>query len=200
MLYLLIKWTIGQLILLVTRPIVYGRQNLRVKGKAIFIANHRSMWDPLILALVSPRNIHFMAKKELFESKVGNFFFRSLYAFPVNRRNVDLQSLKNALKVLDKGEVFGIFPEGKRAVTDSLDEFEKGAAFLAIRSGAPVIPIYIHPDTSRQIRPVMLVGKPIDVSSIVATANKSSLIDVVTDELSDSIDALRSELEELYCR
>ncbi len=199
MLYLLIKWTIGQLILLVTRPIVYGRQNLRVKGKAIFIANHRSMWDPLILALVSPRNIHFMAKKELFESKVGNFFFRSLYAFPVNRRNVDLQSLKNALKVLDKGEVFGIFPEGKRAVTDSLDEFEKGAAFLAIRSGAPVIPIYIHPDTSRQIRPVMLVGKPIDVSSIVATANKSSLIDVVTDELSDSIDALRSELEELYC-
>ena len=200
MLYLLIKWTIGQLILLVTRPIVYGRQNLRVKGKAIFIANHRSMWDPLILALVSPRNIHFMAKKELFESKVGNFFFRSLFAFPVNRRNVDLQSLKNALKVLDTGEVFGIFPEGKRAVTDSLDEFEKGAAFLAIRSGAPVIPIYIHPDTSRQIRPVMLVGKPIDVSAIVATANKSSLIDVVTDELSDSIDALRSELEELYCR
>jgi possible 1-acylglycerol-3-phosphate O-acyltransferase len=199
MLYLLIKWTIGQLILLVTRPIVYGRQNLRVKGKAIFIANHRSMWDPLILALISPRNIHFMAKKELFESKIGNFFFRSLYAFPVNRRNVDLQSLKNALKVLDKGEVFGIFPEGKRAVTDSLDEFEKGAAFLAIRSGAPVIPIYIHPDTSRQLRPVMLVGKPIDVSSIVAAVNKSSLIEVVTDELSDSIDALRAELEELYC-
>ena len=199
MLYLLIKWTIGQLILLVTRPIVYGRQNLRVKGKAIFIANHRSMWDPLILALISPRNIHFMAKKELFESKIGNFFFRSLYAFPVNRRNVDLQSLKNALKVLDKGEVFGIFPEGKRAVTDSLDEFEKGAAFLAIRSGAPVIPIYIHPDTSRQLRPVMLVGKQIDVSSIVAAVNKSSLIEVVTDELSDSIDALRAELEELYC-
>ena len=199
MLYLLIKWTIGQLILLVTRPIVYGRQNLRVKGKAIFIANHRSMWDPLILALISPRNIHFMAKKELFESKIGNFFFRSLYAFPVNRRNVDLQSLKNALKVLDKGEVFGIFPEGKRAVTDSLDEFEKGAAFQAIRSGAPVIPIYIHPDTSRQLRPVMLVGKPIVVSSIVAAVNKSSLIEVVTDELSDSIDALRAELEELYC-
>ena len=199
MLYLLIKWLIGPIILLVTRPIVYGRQNLRVKGKAIFIANHRSMWDPLILALVSPRNILFMAKKELFPSKLGNFFFRSLYAFPVNRRNVDLQSLKNALKVLDKGEVFGIFPEGKRAVTDSLDEFEKGAAFLAIRSGAPVIPIYIHPDTSRQVRPVMLVGKPIDVSSIVATANKSSLIEVVTDELADSIDALRIELEELYC-
>ena len=101
--------------------------------------------------------------------------------------------------MLEQGEVFGIFPEGKRAVTDSLDEFEKGAAFLAIRSGAPVIPIYIHPDTSRQIRPVMLVGKPIDVSAIVASANKSSLIEVVTDELADAINALRAELEELYC-
>ena len=117
----------------------------------------------------------------------------------MNRHNVDLTSLKNALKVLEQGEVFGIFPEGKRAVTDSLDEFEKGAAFLAIRSGAPVIPIYIHPDTSRQIRPVMLVGKPIDVSAIVASANKSSLIEVVTDELADSINALQAELEELYC-
>ena len=199
MLYFIVKWIIGPFILLFMRPIVYGRQNQRVKGKAIFIANHRSMWDPLIMGLISPRNIHFMAKKEIFESKIGNIFFRSLYAFPVNRKNVDLQSLKNALKVLDKGEIFGIFPEGKRAVTESLDEFEKGTAFFAIRSCAPVIPIYIHPDMARKLRPVVIVGKPIDVGAIVATANKSSLIEVVTDELSDAIDALRVELEEIYC-
>lgn len=202
MLYLLVKWLLGPFILLFTRPVVYGRQNLRVNGKAIFICNHRSMWDPLILALVSPRNIHFMAKKELFENKIGNLFFRGLFAFPVNRKNVDLQSLKHALTVLNKGKVFGIFPEGKRAVTDSMDEFEKGTAFLAIRSGAPVIPIYIHPRSMRRMymRPVMIVGKPIDVNSIIASANKSSLIDVVTDELSDAVDALRAELEELYCK
>lgn len=202
MLYLLVKWVLGPFILLFTRPVVYGRQNLRVSGKAIFIANHRSMWDPLILALVSPRNIHFMAKKEIFENKIANLFFRGLLAFPVNRKNVDLQSLKNALSVLNKGKVFGIFPEGKRAVTDAMDEFEKGAAFLAIRSGAPVIPIYIDPRSMRRyyMRPVMIVGKPIDINSIVASANKSALIDVVTDELSDAVDALRVELEELYCK
>ncbi len=199
MLYIILKILLGPLMLLILRPIVYGRQNLRVKGKAIFICNHRSMWDPVIIALSTPRMVHFMAKKEIFRSKLGNLFFRSIGAFPVNRKNVDLQSLKSALKVLNDGKVFGIFPEGKRAVSDSLDEFEKGTAFLAIRSGAPVIPIYIHPDAQRRSRPVLNVGKAIDISSIVANANRTAMIDVVTDEFSDAIDALRIELEEIYC-
>ena len=199
MLYMLLKILVGPFLLLFFRPIVYGRRNLRVKGKAIFISNHRSMWDPVIIALCTPRMIHYMAKKEIFRTKLGNLFFRSLGIFPVNRKNVDLVSLKSALKVLKDGKVFGIFPEGKRAVSDSLDEFEKGTAFLAIRSGAPVIPIYIHPDAQRRTRPVLNVGKAIDISSIVANANKSALIDVVTDEFADAIDALRVELEEIYC-
>ena len=111
MLYLLIKWTIGQLILLVTRPIVYGRQNLRVKGKAIFIANHRSMWDPLILALISPRNIHFMAKKELFSHRVLGWFITKLGAFPVDREANDIHAVKTALGVLREGDKLLIFRE-----------------------------------------------------------------------------------------
>jgi 1-acyl-sn-glycerol-3-phosphate acyltransferase len=199
MLYVLLKYLIGPFVALFLRPIVYGQQNLRIKGKAIIICNHRSMMDPIILALVTPRIIHFMAKKEIFRTKVGALFFRLVHVFPVNRKNTDLVSLKSALTVLDKGKVFGIFPEGKREVSDSLDEFERGTAFFAIRSGAPVIPVYIHPDAARRFRPVLIVGKPIDISSIVANANRSSRIDVVTDELADSIDALRLELEEIYC-
>ena len=117
----------------------------------------------------------------------------------MNRRNVDLMSLKNALKVLNDGKIFGLFPEGKREVSDSLDEFEKGTAFFAIRSGAPVIPIYIHPDSQRRLRPVIMVGKAIDVSEIAANAQKSTLIDVVTDELADAVAALGTEMEEIYC-
>ena len=192
MLYMLLKILLGPLLLLILRPIVYGKQNLHIKGKAIFICNHRSMWDPVIIAICTPRMVHFMAKKEIFESKIGNIFFRSLGAFPVNRKNVDLMSLKD-------GKIFGLFPEGKREVSDSLDEFEKGTAFFAIRSGAPVIPIYIHPDSQRRLRPVIMVGKAIDVSEIAANAQKSTLIDVVTDELADAVAALGIELEEIYC-
>lgn len=199
MLYVLLKYLVGPFIYIFLRPIVYGGENLGIKGKAIIICNHRAMFDPIILGLVTPRVIHFMAKKELFESPAGNIFFRGMCAFPVNRKKVDLMSLKSALGVLNSGKIFGIFPEGKREVSDSLDEFEKGTAFLAIRSGAPVIPVYMHPDSQRRNRPVLMVGKPIDVSAIVAHANKSSMIDVVTDELADAVDALRMELEEILC-
>lgn len=196
MLYFIVKYLLGPFFLLALRPVVYGRKNLQVSGKAIFVCNHRSMLDPVLIALISPRVVHFMAKKELFSTWIGRLFFKSVFVLPVNRKNVDLQSLKESLKVLNSGKVFGIFPEGKRAVTDSLDEFERGAAFLAIRSGAPVIPIYIHHSSYKSYRPVMVVGKAIDISRIVAAANKSTLIDVVTDEIADAVDALRVNLEE----
>ena len=199
MLYLILKVLFGPIILLSVHKNVYGRNSLRIKGKAIFISNHISMMDPILLAAVSPRNIRFMAKKELFKSKLSNLLFRSLLAFPVNRKSVDMQSLRKAMKVLSDGKVFGIFPEGKRAVTDDMDEFENGAAFLAIRTGAPVIPIYIHPDTYRW-RPCIMVGQPININDIVANVNKSDLVEVATNEFVDAINSLRAQLEAKRCR
>lgn len=199
MLYILLKYLIGPFILLFWRPLVYGKENLLIQGKAIIVANHRSMADPVLLSMICPRVIHYMAKKEIFKSKAGSLFFRMLFAFPVDRKKADLQSLKSALQVLNEGKVFGIFPEGKRAVTYELDSLERGAAFLAVRSGAPLIPVYIHPDSYRRCHPIVMVGKPLNVSNIVANAKKSELIEVVTDEIADAISALRAELDEILC-
>ena len=195
MLYIILKYTIGPLLWLLWRPMIIGKENLAVKGKAVFASKHTSMLDPVLLAIISFRNIHFMAKKELFSNKLIALLLRSLLSFPVDRKNADLQSLKRAMKVLDKGKIFGIFPEGKRSITGRMDSFEKGTAFLAVRSRAPIIPIYIHPDSFRSGRPKMAVGTPIDINDIAANTKKSILVDVVTDEISDSIDALRIELE-----
>ena len=195
MLYIILKYTIGPLLWLLWRPMIIGKENLAVKGKAVFASNHTSMLDPVLLAIISFRNIHFMAKKELFSNKLIALLLRSLLSFPVDRKNADLQSLKRAMKVLDKGKIFGIFPEGKRSITGRMDSFEKGTAFLAVRSRAQIIPIYIHPDSFRSGRPKRAVGTPIDINDIAANTKKSILVDVVTDEISDSIDALRIELE-----
>ena len=192
MLYVLFKYLLAPFLWLLYRPMIIGHENLFIKGKAIFVSNHISMADPIMLAVVSPRFIHFMAKSELFKSPIGNAFFRLFLAFPVNRKQSDMASLKNAIRVLEKGNVFGIFPEGKRAVTDEMDVFEKGAAFLAIRSGAPIVPIYLHRDTYKKMHLRMAVGKPILVGSLVATTPKNKLIDVVTDEISDAMRVLQS--------
>ncbi len=195
MLYYLVRYLLGPLVLLFLRPVIYGLENLRIKGKAIIISNHISMFDPALIAFITPRPVHFMAKAELFKSAPGRVLFNAFLAFPVNRKEVDLNSLKRALRVLDKNKIFGIFPEGTRSVTNDMDIFEKGAAFLAVRSGAPVIPIYIHYSSYRTFRPKVMIGKPINISDIVANTNKSTLIDVVTYEFADAMNALKIELE-----
>lgn len=200
MLYAFFRIFVCPIIWLLLRPIVYGRENFRVKGKAIFVANHRSMADPIIIAMCAPRFIHFMAKSELFKNKLFGAFLRSCLVFPVNRRTADMSSLKTALKVLEKDKVFGIFPEGRRAVTDEMDEFEKGAAFLAIKSGAPIIPIYIHPNSYKTLHPKLMVGKPMYVADIIADANKSSVVNVVTDKMADAINKLKIEMEAVHCK
>lgn len=87
MIYFIGKYLLGPFILLFWRPRVFGGKHLKVKGPAIFIANHLSMADPLLIALLSPRVVHFMAKKEIFQNLIGRWFFRSLFAFPINREN-----------------------------------------------------------------------------------------------------------------
>lgn len=196
MLYVLLKIILKPILYMFFKPMIIGRKHLYIKGKAIFVCNHISMWDPVFLAVLSPRYIHFMAKMELFKHWYGKILFKGLLAFPVNRNQADMQSMKKALSLLDAGKAFGIFPEGKRTLTNDLDELEKGAAFLAVRSGAPIIPMYIKRDSYSNIRFELGVGQPILVSDLVANTPKSQLVDVVTNEISDAIRALQAQIEE----
>jgi 1-acyl-sn-glycerol-3-phosphate acyltransferase len=91
-----------------------------------------------------------MAKQELFDSRLKRFFLKQLLAFPVYRRHADMLSLKQAMAVLEHGHIFGIFPEGRRSITGELDSFEKGAAFLALRCNAPIVPVYADPDWKKR--------------------------------------------------
>ena len=180
---------------LVFRPRVYGnRKALSTKGGVIFICNHISMADPVVLGAISPRIIHFMAKKELFDSKIGKLFFKAFYAFPVSRGNVDLKSIKSAIKVLEDGKAFGIFPEGRRMVADRMDEFELGTSLIAMRSGVPVVPIYMHNRSYGWGGARIMVGDPIysDDSSIKGSRKENEQI--FTQRIMNAMNRLRREL------
>ncbi len=195
MLYILIKILFTPIIFLIFRPRIKGWKYLFFRGKGIILSNHHDLSDPGYLVFVSPRFIHFMAKQELFESKIGNLLMRSFLAFPVYRRHADMASLKQAMNVLDQGHVFGIFPEGRRSVTGELDEFEKGAAFLALRCKAPVIPVYSDPEAPKRLRLRLIVGEPIDVQEI-ADQYGGRAVDVVTDALRDRMQSLKDEMKQ----
>ncbi len=162
MIYVIAKLLFGWIFWLVWRPRIWNRQALNIEGGAIFVCNHVSAWDPILLAIISPRYIHYMAKSSLFKNPIANVFFRfGLFAFPVNRGAGDVGSIKNSLKILSGGKVMGMFPEGTRNRTGAVLPFQKGAALLAERSGKPVVPIYIYPRSYKRERVLVAVGDPI---------------------------------------
>ncbi len=121
---------------------VRGRQHVPRTGGVLLIANHTSYADPPIVGAVCPRPVHFMAKRELFFFPLGQIISRT-HAFPVQRGASDQAALRKAVRLLKEGKVLLIFPEGGRSQDGKLMEFEQGAAFVALASGAAVVPIGI---------------------------------------------------------
>ena len=194
MLYYIVKYLLSPFFWLFYRPKVKNFGRLFFRGRGILISNHFSLGDPIRLAFVAPRPIHFMAKQELFDSPIKRFFLKGLLAFPVYRRQADIQSLKLAMGVLDQNHLFGIFPEGRRSLTGELDSLEKGAAFLAIRCNAPIIPIYADPNWKKRKRVRMIVGETIYPNEI-AQQFAGRGVDAVTDAIRDRLQLLKNELE-----
>ncbi|HTE84533.1 MAG TPA: lysophospholipid acyltransferase family protein [Dehalococcoidia bacterium] len=136
---------------------VTGANRMPHHGAVIVVANHLNLIDPPLLAASLPRRIRFMAKQELFDSRAG-VFIRLYGSFPVRRFEADLQALRTARRLLDGGEVLGMFPEGHRSGGAGMIAAHPGTALIALQSGAPVLPVAIT--GSEQIRsPSVLVRR-----------------------------------------
>lgn len=123
----------------------YGTENLPLCGGFIIASNHTFWLDAFYIALVSRRDVHFMAKSELFRYKFFNWFFRSLNAFPVKRGRFDRLALKTAVEIISCGGVLGIFPEGGIITRDGRPTKAKwGVAYIAHQCKCPVVPVSIY--------------------------------------------------------
>lgn len=132
---------VGPPLRLVHRLQVQGTEHVPAQGPAVMAANHRSNWDVPIHVLASPRPILFIAKDGLFAGPLATGFWNVLGGFSVRRELADLRAIDRALGVLERGDLLGIYPEGRRNRTGSdMLPFLHGAAWLALRSGAPIVP------------------------------------------------------------
>ena len=121
---------------------VRGRVNMPADEPLIIVSNHPSWADPLILTASISRQIKFMAKEELFGFPLG-ICIRALGAFPIRRDSPGKEALYNAIEMLENGQVIGMFPEGGRSRNGQMGKAKLGAALIASRSGATVLPIGI---------------------------------------------------------
>jgi 1-acyl-sn-glycerol-3-phosphate acyltransferase len=119
---------------------VTGREHVPKDGPVIIAPNHKSFWDAFFIAAVLRRPVRFMGKAELFTGRRGKLFL-ALGAFPVRRGSADAEAITTARTVLEQGGVLALFPEGTRVRDpDELGIPRRGAARLALETGAPLIP------------------------------------------------------------
>lgn len=141
--WLNIRTWVTLVMLFAARLKVDGLSNLPRSGPVILVSNHFNLGDPPVLTYVLPRRIVWMAKQELFDTPVIGWLFRAFGLIPVRRFEGDLKALRKAQGALKSGHVLGMFPEGTRSAGKGLGEGEPGTAFIALRTGAPIVPVAI---------------------------------------------------------
>jgi 1-acyl-sn-glycerol-3-phosphate acyltransferase len=139
-----------------------GWERIPVNGPLVIIANHVTYFDPFWIGVRVYRTLRFMAWDRIFYFPLSGRLFRWLGAFPVNLENPEFGSYKTALKALRNGEAVMIFPEGGRSPDGKLLAFKEGAARLALRAGAAVLPVVVH-GGAKVWSPRMLFPRPAKV-------------------------------------
>ena len=104
---------------------IVGKKNINKNEKTILICNHQSLLDVVLLLIAYPKKIYFLGKQELFNNKFKSWLFKSLGVIPINRENVQLDSIKQVLKLLKDNKTIGIFPEGTRNKNKDAEGVEK---------------------------------------------------------------------------
>jgi len=122
---------------------VVGHSNIPKRGGVIIAANHVSYLDPPLIACSMFRMVNFMAMAELFKNPIWGTLYRILGAFPVRREEADVGAIRHAIRLLKKGKVLLIFPEGTRSYDGSLQEPKGGTGMIAALSRAKVVPTFI---------------------------------------------------------
>lgn len=171
--YKIIKFIGTPLFRLIYLPRGYGKNNIPKDGSVILAGNHTSVLDALIMVSTPKRTVHMMAKKELFESKFTNFFFRSMGCIPVNRSIHDKNAKNEAIEVLKNNEVLGIFPEGTVNKTNEIVlPFKYGAVSFAKKTNTYIVPFAITGKYKIFRRSIKITyGKPYKVKQELEVEN-----------------------------
>ncbi len=168
-----------------------GRENIP-EGPALLCPNHTSLSDPLfvVFALHLKNRPQVMAKAEVMEIPILGWLLRKAGVFAVERGKSDVGAIKQALKCLKSGEKLLLFPEGTRSKTGELGPAKGGAAMLAVRTGVPIVPMYIPAKKKWFRRTPVVFGEPY-FPQVAGPKGTSEEYDAIAQDLMLRIAALK---------
>ena len=171
---------------IVYRYEVVGKENIPKNGQVIICANHKSFLDPPLMMITTGRYTRFLAKEELTKNKFLAILGKVFDVILVKKDSKEVIALKESLKTLKNGQCLALFPEGTRNGLAKGEDVKDGAAFFAVRSGAPVIPCGIKGGKKGNWKVTITYGKPLDFSKYKGSKDKETL-DKVTEEIMSNI-------------
>jgi len=197
--WLLKRVLLGPILRLLFRPWVQGLEHIPAHGPAILASNHLSFSDSIFLPIVVPRRITFPAKMEYFtgrgvKGRLTAAFFRGVGQIPIDRSGgrASEAAIQSGLKVLRKGDLFGIYPEGTRSPDGRLYKGKTGIARMALEAGCPVIPVAMIGTDKAQptgqkvpnlVQVGVRIGAPLDFSRYEGMENDRFVLRSITDEI-----------------
>lgn len=185
----ILKFLVGVFVKIVFFVRLENEENIP-DGAVILAANHTSLWDAPVLVSSVKRSMKTMAKAELFRHKILAPILRVSGAIPVKRGTSDIGAIKTALSTLKKGEIFTIFPSGKRVLGNESAEAKGGVALISAKANAPVVPVNIKGGYRAFKRVTIRFGTPILINAENPKKPTSEEIRAFADSIMEKIEEL----------
>ena len=166
---------------------IEGTENVPKEGAFILCGNHIDFMKVPVVVVYCPRKVNFMGKIELFNNsflaRLGELFD----VIPVKRGKQDVDAMKKSLKVLNNKEGLGIFPEGTTKGLEKGVKVKNGAAFMALRTGKPIVPVGVEVTKKPFPKIIVRYGKALDYSQYKSKTPEKENLDKVTSEMMETI-------------
>ncbi len=187
----IVLWPVIHLLFL---PSVRGRERIP-QGNAVFCCNHSSNWDPLLIMITAGygHQLFALAKAEISHWPVVGWILKTAGMIFVDRGKADIGAIKSALKYLKGGRQILIFPEGTRVSEEESAAAKGGVSMLAVRTGSPIVPIYLDSQKKLFHRTHIVFGEPY-MPQIAGKKGTAEEYQKIADEALRRIYALREEI------
>lgn len=186
MFYHFLHFCISLLSKLVLRCQVVGKGNIPQHNACIVVANHVNLLDSPVLGVSLGRKVYFMAKEELYHSRLVGWLAEQFGAFSVAKGKLDRRAGRRALELLTQGQALIILPEGKRSEDGKLGQAYPGAALLAVKNNVPLVPVGISGTGQligkwwflRRPKITLNIGQPFTLSTLHDEFSKTEIADL----------------------
>lgn len=180
---------------------IYANESAKkkIKGGALLISNHSTNVDPIILMFaVYYRRHHFIATKEVFDTKLKRFLFENFHCIEIDRENFGMDVFRNIIDLLKDGKLVVMFPEGHLTKAEEVQKFKSGVVLMSISSQKPIVPVYVKVRKSFWHRQCVVFGEPLNLVEILGKMPSLSDMDRIADVLVEKEKELKQIADRIH--